>query len=332
MDLPNSQDSTTTANFARDITAAVARRSDRTIIGATASLPFADRGQTLVLKPGQDTANASSIFTLAVSSEYFTVLGIPILLGRSITPSDVGSGAILINEAAAERLWPSQNPIGQALIIHTSRQVVGVVRNADTEGKASQEGSVLPKIYEPIGGAGSTIIPKFVARDASPQTLRAVADLAHGLAPTVRVTTEPLAESLDRRLAELRNDALIVGILGGVALLLVSIGIFGVFAYVVQQRTREIGIRMALGARGADIIRVVIASSMRPILIGLVVGLACAVGESFVVRGFVYGVSPFDPVTYAMIVVILGAAAVLAVYLPARRASRIVPIVALRVD
>jgi putative ABC transport system permease protein len=332
INLPASQDSTTTANFARDITGAIARRPDARLIGATAILPFTDRNQTLVLKPGQDSASAAAIFTLAVSGEYFNVLEIPILSGRSIMPSDVGTGAIVINEAAADRLWPRQNPIGQTLTIRTPRQVVGVVRNADTEAKAAQEGSVLAKIYEPVAGAGSTTLPKYVVRGASPQTLREISDLARGLAPAVRVTTQSLAESLDNQLSDLRSDAMIVAILGGVSLILVSIGIFGVFAYVVQQRTREIGIRIALGARSADVIRVVVGSSLRPIMIGLGVGLFGAVAESFVVRGFVYGVSPFDPVTYAMIVVILGAAAVVAVYLPARRASRIVPIVALRVD
>ena len=206
------------------------------------------------------------------------------------------------------------------------------MRDADTEGKAAQEGSALPKIYEPTLMAGSTIVPRFVARGATPRTLRAITDLAHGLAPTVRVTTASLSESVDHSLDDLRSDALVVAILGSGSLILVSIGIFGVFAFVVQQRTREIGIRIALGAGSAHVIRVVVGSSVRPILIGLAVGLFGAVAESFVVRGFVYGVSPFDPLTYAMIVVILGVAAMIAVYLPARRASRIVPIVALRVD
>jgi hypothetical protein len=302
------------------------------MIGATTNLPFGDRGQTLVLKPGQDSTDAHSFFTLGVSSEYFAVLGIPLVSGRHFTSSDANSGAILVNESAADRLWPRQNPLGQSLTILTPRHVIGVVRDADTEGKAAQEGSALPKIYEPALMAGSTIVPRFVARGATPRTLRAITDLAHGLAPTVRVTTASLSESVDHSLDDLRSDALVVAILGSVSLILVSIGIFGVFAFVVQQRTREIGIRIALGAGSAHVIRVVVGSSVRPILIGLAVGLFGAVAESFVVRGFVYGVSPFDPLTYAMIVVILGVAAMIAVYLPARRASRIVPIVALRVD
>jgi len=206
------------------------------------------------------------------------------------------------------------------------------VKDADTEGKVHTEGAILAKIYEPVALSGSTLVPGFVMRRPSVATVREIADLATRLVPVARVQQFPLTQRLDQRLDELRQLALLAGMLGSVALVLVSIGIFGVFAYIVQQRTREIGVRMALGARPAEIVRVIIGSSMRPIVIGLAVGLAAAFGESGLLRNQLYGLSPLDPVTYLGILVVLGAAALAALYVPARRAARVSPIESLRSD
>jgi putative ABC transport system permease protein len=330
--LPGSQDSAATATFARNFAAGLATRPDGASIGATTILPLGERDQTLVIKPGQDSAGAKSIFTLGVSSPYFAVLGIPLRAGRLFVEGDAGRGAIVVNEMTARVLWPGQSPIGQSLLIRTPREVVGVVKDADTEGKAFQEGAVLPKIYEPVGSTSGVIVPNVVVRNASAQTIREITDLAKRLEPAVRVTPAPLAERLTGRLDESRQIALLTALLGGVALVLVSIGIFGVFAYVVQQRTREIGIRIALGAGSATVVRVIIGSSARAIVMGLAAGLAAAFGEASLLRRFIYGVSPLDAVTYAVIIAMLGVAALAAVYIPARRAARISPVIALRAD
>jgi len=332
VELPGSQDSAGVTGFAGKLAAGLAGRVDGSPLGATTRIPFGARDQTLVLKPGQDSSSARSIFTFAVSREYFDVLHLPLVDGRTFADGDVNRGAILVNEVAAKLLWPGQNAIGQALLIHTPREVVGVVKDADTEGKPADEVAVLPKIYEPLGPGAWSAVPAFLMRNPSAAAVREIAGLATRLAPVARVRTFPVSENLDLKLDELRKLAMLAGMLGSVALILVSIGIFGVFAYVVQQRTREIGVRMALGARSADVVRVVIASSARPIVIGLVVGLAAAVGESRLLRSYLYGLSPLDPVTYVVIIAVLGVAAIVAVYLPARRAARISPIVALRAD
>jgi ABC-type antimicrobial peptide transport system permease subunit len=308
----------------------VASRADARMIGVAAEVPFGNRSETLVLKPGQDSAAGRSIFTFGVSREYFDVLRIPVIAGRLFVDGDVARGAIVVSQSAAERLWPGLNPIGQPLTIGTPREVVGVVKDADTENKAADEGSALPKIYEQFGGGGSTTVPNFVARNLSPDALREITALAARLAPASRVRARSLTERFSLKVDDSRQLALLVGILGVVSLVLVSIGIFGVFAYVVQQRTREIGIRMALGAQRRDVVRTIVASSARPIVIGLVVGLGGALAESRLLRNYLYGVSAVDPVTYGAIVVILGVAALVAVYLPARRATRIVPSEALR--
>jgi ABC-type antimicrobial peptide transport system permease subunit len=144
------------------------------------------------------------------------------------------------------------------------------------------------------------------------------------------VEIRPLEERLEDVLAELALAPLAASVLGFFGLGLATVGMFGVFGYVLRQRTREIGIRLALGAQPAEIVRLVVAGSSRPVIAGLVVGIIGALGASQVLRGELYGVSPLDPLTYAGVALLLGAAAMAASYLPARRAVRLNPTQALR--
>jgi putative ABC transport system permease protein len=152
------------------------------------------------------------------------------------------------------------------------------------------------------------------------------------LDPRLRVRVQPLTGELTPRLRNARVGASVAGGLGLLALGFASVGMFGVFAYWVRQRTQEIGVRMALGAQSSDVIRLVLGTTARAVVIGLAVGLAASIAGSRLLRSFLFGLSGIDPVTYLVVAVILVAASLLAAYLPARRATRIDPLVALRYE
>ena len=145
-----------------------------------------------------------------------------------------------------------------------------------------------------------------------------------------RVEIQSLGDRLNEQLADLALAPLAASVLGLFGLGLATVGMFGVFGYVVRQRTREIGIRIALGARSSEIIRLVLTGSSRPVAAGLAVGIVGALGTSQMLRSELYGVSPLDPLTYGGVALLLGAAAMAASYLPARRAARLNPTQALR--
>jgi ABC-type antimicrobial peptide transport system permease subunit len=151
-----------------------------------------------------------------------------------------------------------------------------------------------------------------------------------GIEPRARVTFAPLADNFSAQLDPARYAATLAGALGMLALTLASIGMAGVFAYVVRQRTREIGVRMALGANTGQVIRLVLTSNLRALTIGLMVGVGGAVASTQLLKSMLYGVSPLDPLAYAGVLVLLIAAAAAASALPARRAARVDPVTALR--
>jgi putative ABC transport system permease protein len=150
--------------------------------------------------------------------------------------------------------------------------------------------------------------------------------------PRIRIQTTPLSAHLEARVAESKWGPLLAAVLGAFALALATVGMFGVFAYAVRQRTREIGIRMALGAQPSAVVRLVLAGHSRAVAAGLVVGLFGAVAWSIVMRSRLHGLSPFDPVSYLGVAVLLTAAGLAASYVPARRAVRVDPVVALRYE
>jgi ABC-type antimicrobial peptide transport system permease subunit len=171
-----------------------------------------------------------------------------------------------------------------------------------------------------------------LVRTSSAHAAPAAEALVTRLDPRVRIRVSSLSDDLERLLAPSRGGASLAGVLGGFALTLATIGMFGVFAYVVQQRTREIGIRMALGAQPAQVVRLVLAGNTGAVIAGLSVGLVGAIVASQVLRRYLYGVSPFDPVAYMTVAALLAAAALAASYLPVRRAVRIDPVTALRYE
>ncbi|MFP2932730.1 FtsX-like permease family protein, partial [Pyxidicoccus sp. 3LG] len=261
-----------------------------------------------------------------------------VVRGRDITSTDVGESGrvVLVSAEAARRYWPGEDPIGHRVETDMGwgngtfgGRVVGVVEDMAIDGPAAP---AEPELYVPYDQARSTDMTLLLRTSGDPLALLASvraevraldASLALG-----RVRT--LSSVVDGRVAPLRFYLLLVGLFAGVALVLAAVGLYGVVAYAVLQRTRELGIRMALGAREQQVMRMVLGRYLRLTAVGLVLGLALAVGASRALTHLLSGVPPTDPLTYVAVVTVLGTVAFLAALLPARRASRVPPAIALR--
>ncbi|MGH7717883.1 MAG: ABC transporter permease [Gemmatimonadaceae bacterium] len=273
-----------------------------------------------------------------VSPSYMEVMQIPLLRGRGLTQFDVeGSPQVaVIGEGVARRLWPNQAPIGKRLtfladsVLTTVVGVVADVRNNPNIG----DDPLSPVIYVPFGQWPWRTMNVVVRTEsepaaAAPAIRRAIAALDPSLAPG---DMHPLERVLFGSLSPQRVTAQMLAVFAGIATLLAVVGIYGVMSYAVTQRTHEIGVRIALGARGADVLRHVLRQASVLVLIGLVLGLGGAFAMSRGLTTLLYEVAPTDPGTYLAVTVLLAVTALLGAWLPARRASRVDPMVALRAE
>ncbi|HUR95397.1 MAG TPA: ABC transporter permease [Gemmatimonadales bacterium] len=272
------------------------------------------------------------------SQDYFRTFGVPLVRGRLFEPGDRdGADAVaLVSQSLAQRYWPGRDPIGGRVTFgdpadtsSTWMTIVGVVGDVRQEGPAS---APYPQLYMPLAQVPSRSL--VIAARTGGDPLRLVPDLKHAVAGVdgdlalSRIAT--MHDRLADAMARPRVNALLLGGFALAALVLAALGIYGVINYGVVQRTRELGIRVALGARAADVLRLVIRQGMAPVIAGLLLGLAGAAAASRVLRGLLYGVGTTDPITYAAVAGFLTAVALLASYLPARRAARADPVTALR--
>ena len=203
---------------------------------------------------------------------------------------------------------------------------IGVMRDAHTHSM----GTVPPLFYQPF--RGGRVVPRLLIRSSKGVPSAELKRIVAGIDPRVRIQTTPLSSHLEARVAESKWGPMLAAVLGAFALALATVGMFGVFAYAVRQRTREIGIRMALGAQPSAVVRLVLAGHSRAVLAGLLVGLFGAVASSIIMRSRLHGLSPFDPVAYLGVAAVLTVAGLAASYVPARRATRVDPVVALRYE
>jgi predicted permease len=330
-DLPPSYDQARRAAFSRALLNSLPSSADVPLLALTGTVPFGGApGQCRITVPGQDTGPPRIVDAPNVSGSYFDVLRIRILAGRSFKPEDEGQDVIVLSQRLADELWPGEAAVGRTLIVdNVASRVVGVAADADTTGRTFRGRRVGIMLYRPLDArtvsAGGHI--SVLTRGAAADTVTAA--LAR-VDTQVQFRRTHLQDDIDRELMPMRLGATAAGVLGILALTLASVGVSGVFAYIVEQRTREIGVRMALGARPAEVIRCVLATGSRGLLIGLALGYAAATMASQVLRSALLGISPLDPMTYLSVAVVLVTAAVLAIYVPARRATRIDPVVALR--
>jgi ABC-type antimicrobial peptide transport system permease subunit len=259
-----------------------------------------------------------------VTGGYFDVLGIPVVQGRNFVREDFGRKVVLLNQTAAKSCWPGESAVGQTILSNGDVwEVVGVVKDAYT----TDLNTIPPTMYWPMSGRFD--IPQVLVR-GRPEAIERVAAVAARIDPKARIQAVPLSENFRALLQPARYGAAIAGLLGMLALTLASIGMSGVFAYVVRQRTREIGVRMALGASQWQVVRLVLASNLRALALGLAIGLAGAAAVSRVLVHQVSQITALDPVAYAGVFLLLAVAAAAAGAVPARRAARVDPFRALR--
>lgn len=265
---------------------------------------------------------------------YMHALRLAIVAGRPLTKADVAGSApvVVVNETLAQRLWPGQSPLGRPL--HTFDQdfeVVGVLRDAKYAAVGEEP---YPFMLFPFSQRYSGAMTLHIrSRLPASELIARIRDEVRNLDPNVAVEgAEPLYDAIAMTLLPQRYAAWIIGVFGIMGLFLAAIGIYGVLAYHVAQHAREFGIRLALGARGSEVLFLVMRRAAFIVAAGSAVGLAAAAGLTRILANQLYGVSPLDPLTFAAAPLTLAAIALLASYIPARRATRVDPVTALRAE
>jgi putative ABC transport system permease protein len=270
----------------------------------------------------------------SVTPGYFRAMGIPFIKGREFDPRDTAEAqqVVIISEAMAKRYWTGKADVIGKRVIHQkqTRTVIGIV--GDVKHLALDEGDV-PMMYQPHTQHASYHTMRLVVRakaDAAALTgqVREALNQMDRNVPLSQVAT--LASSIDKTVAEPRMRALLLGLFASLAMVLAAIGVYGVVAYMVGQRTQEIGVRRALGARGADVVTLLLHDAMRPVAIGIAIGIAGAYALARLLAAMLFEVSATDVTTYAVACSLLAAAALLASVVPARRALGVDPITAVR--
>jgi putative ABC transport system permease protein len=290
-------------------------------------------------KPSE-TLSAANRFIL---ENFFQTMGIPMRRGRDFLPSDNEKGrpVVIIDQALADRFWPGEDPLGKVIRMPDGRgkrdlEIIGVVGATK---HFSLEEPATPALYLPVRQITPTLLSFFVARmifvarvdDADPLALREsvrrmLRDIDPDAAVSLRSFDEAIAWAKAPRIFNLR----LLGFFAAAAVLLASIGLYAITSQSVTMRTREIGIRMALGADRSRITWEVLAAGARVVFVGIAVGLACAAALAPLIGNMLYGVHAFDPVTFAVIGALLSVIGLVSTWLPARRATKVDPIIALR--
>lgn len=270
--------------------------------------------------------------TSTVSSGYFDTLGIAVVTGRAFTAEDASAPVAIVSEGLARRFWPGEPAIGRALTLDTAPQpltVVGVVRDA-SNGAIWREKEIA--VYRPIQASTDPRDLRLIVRTSGDPAVaaKAIHALAARLDPDLRFSAAPLEQVLRLWLLPSRAAAIAAVALGLLAALVAAIGVYAVIAFAVSHRTRELGIRMALGANALDVVRLVVGEGSRLIIVGLGIGGVLALATAPLLGRMLFGISAFDPVTYAAVTAFLAGVAVLASYVPARRAAALLPVDALR--
>ena len=315
--------------------------------GSWMNMPFRIEGQPAP-DPSTPGGSAMTAAYFAITPDYFSAMKIPVLSGRDVASTDTASAppVVVINQAMADRWFPGQNPIGQQIALdfvpdEPVREIVGVVGNtlAGRFQQRPQPTVFVPFLQQTEHWQGPSwdyrAMMVFVLRTAGDPNhmIRAVQAAVADVDPSKPANNiQTVEQYLDNQLRETRTFMALLGIFGAVAALLAAIGIYGVMAFAVAQRTREIGIRVALGATSTNVLRLIIRQALLLILAGMVLGLAGAYGLTRFLQNLLWNVSPTDPATFTVMALGLIAVAIVACLAPTRRAARVDPMVALRYE
>jgi macrolide transport system ATP-binding/permease protein len=300
---------------------------------------------TLLDEPGDTPRQFGPAPFEGIPANFLETIGTPLLQGRGFTADEVNGRApvVIISESTARNLWPGQSPLGKSLrldrqlregseLVFPRAQVIGVAR----DNQMYRVGQTPPYFcYLPNTIAGEMDTTLLVRTTGAANALKGqVRKEAFALEPVLRLFLTTAEESIERDKSVLSARAASEGttFLGALALLLATIGIYGVMAWSVAQRTREIGIRMALGAQRRDVFALVLRQGMKLVLIGFVIGLPLSFAVMQVMKGLLFGLSVTDPVALSVVTLVLATVALLACYVPARRATKVDPLVALRYE
>jgi predicted permease len=301
--------------------------------------PIAIEGQPVVAMADQPEVDVRLI-----SPGYFGAMHIPVERGRDFNDQDVAGrpATVLVSQSMAQRFWPGENPIGKRLTLTFSpeqvREVVGVVGDVKLDGLDQARPSTtlyvpLDQMLKSAGSPWNSFPMTLVVRSATTpgSMVSAVSNAVYDVDRNIPVRDILTMDAvLTNSLSQPRFNMLLLGVFAGLALLLAAVGIYSVLSYSVRRRVPEIGIRLALGARLSDVLRMVVLEGMKPALLGVAIGVTGALLMGRVMASLMFQVKPTDPVTYVSVAGLLGLIALLACMIPAYRASRVDPVVALR--
>jgi putative ABC transport system permease protein len=304
------------------------------ILDTPVNLPFVIAGNPPLPQGAADTADY-----VTASPKYFGVMGIPVLRGRLFNADDTSSTVpvTVISQALANRYFRHQDPLGRQLIFgftpqhNVSRRIVGIVADIHDVSLAGNPG---PMFYVPFAQAplwgGEVVVRSNLSMAAVADAIRTA---THNIDKDLPVTEiESFPGALNASVAQPRLRTLLLGAFSGIALLLAAIGIYGVVSFSVSRRTREIGVRIALGATPASVQRLVISESAKLLLLGLAVGIPATLALTRFLSTLLFGIAPNDPLTFAVVALLLTIVTLAAAYIPARRAMRVNPVVALHCE
>ena len=311
-------------------------------VGAVSPLPLSgEMAQNLLTIEGRPPAapgERNVTNSRVVSADYFRAMGIPLIKGRYLSEQDTKDAprVVVVNETVARKYFPGEEAIGKRIDVtiadNNLAEIVGVVGDVKHHTLDKEAGSECYFSYQQIPSPYMTLVARSKSDNPSSLApgLRQAVEQVDKDQPLsdIRTMEQLLADSLANR----RFNMLLLGIFAAVALLLAAVGIFGVMNYSVTQRTHEIGIRMALGAQSADVLRMVVGQGMMLTFIGVVIGLIAAFALTRLMASLLYGVTATDPWTFAAVALVLSAVALLASFIPARRATKVDPMVALRYE
>src|SRR5215469_3392103 len=306
-------------------------------VAAASTLPLSGESDwgTFLIADGAtaDWAKAPAADWRGVSASFFHALHIPLMSGREFTPADeIHQNTIIINEAMARKFWPKTDPIGKTILNRANGnplEIIGIVGNVKGAGLSAQ---TKPEMYTPLRGFWYAFLVLRTNQEPSimaPAVRKEIAALDNGV-PVYQVAT--MDQLLSASVATQRFDLFLLVLFAALALGLAAVGTYGVLAFGVSRRTREIGLRLALGAHPRDVLRLVVRQGMQLVVAGILLGLAGALALSRLMASVLYSVSPTDPATFVGVSILLGLVALIACYVPARRAMRVDPMVALRTE
>jgi predicted permease len=306
----------------------------------SASIPlFGGGGATLYTRPEGNVppiAERKGAPSNDITPGYLKTLGIPLIAGREFNEQDAAEhpNVILISATGAKTVFGNENPVGKTLLITSGSvpvEIVGVVGDVRSV-RLDQQNDM--EFYRPFAQENFPFLSMTVRSTLPPDVItKSVQAVLKTIDPGLAlIQPQPVSEIMTQALGQAKLMMTLLGVFAGVALLLATVGIYGAVAYTVEQRTGEIGVRMALGAQTRDVLRLVVKQGMTPVIFGLVIGLAAAIGLGKLVAAQLYHVSPYNPLLLSATIALLGSAALLACLFPARKASSLNPVEALRTE